>query len=230
MNRRTRRIAKAMKRVAMPVASAQLRSVVQRTHRRFDREFAARIDAEGKRAHVPCAPGCAACCERAVVLTWAEADLIVAQHPDVVAEVLPELERHNTLLAELGAGRAARTLSDTSAQEEHSELLARWFTQRVPCAFLDAASKHCRVYESRPLACRSHAVTSPPEVCALRPGEAPGPRSEPYGEGPEHPVAQLALMTATSEALGGTVLMGLLPSLLPRVFRERLGKSQTLGV
>jgi Fe-S-cluster containining protein len=230
-NRRTRRIAKAMNRVAMPLATAQLRNVIKTAHRRFDRAFAARIEADGQREAVRCLPGCAACCERAVLLTWAEADLLVAQHASVVAELLPELDRQNERLAELGAERAARSMQETSAQQDHAELVARWLSEREPCAFLDRTRKLCRVYESRPLACRAHVVTSAPESCAVRPDDAATlPRSAPFDEGPEYRDAQLSLMTATSEALGGTVLMGLLPSLVPRVFRDRKAGGHTVGV
>lgn len=230
-NRRTRRIAKAMQRVAMPLASAQLRSVIERAHRRFDRDFAARIAAEGKPEEVSCRSGCAACCERAVLLTWAEADLLVARHPAVVAEVLPELERQNELLRELGAQPAAQPLQQRAEHDAHDALRVRWFAARVPCAFLDRASQRCRVYESRPLACRALAVTSPPEACAERPLETqPLSTPTPLAEGPEYRAAQLALMSATSDALGGTVVMGFLPGLVPRVVRDRGAGDQTVRV
>jgi Fe-S-cluster containining protein len=220
-NRRTRRIAEAMKRVALPRASAQLRSLIATTHRRFDRDLALRIQADADRSTSSCQPGCAACCERAVLLTWAEADLIVAQHRNVVAEVLPELDRQNTVMARLGAERGAQTMAEGSAEAELRLRQDRWYGLRIPCALLEQSKNLCRVYESRPLACRSLLVASPPGACERRESDLSAPASVvAYEEGPEYHTARLAHMSATSEALGGTVVMGLLPSIIAKVFRE----------
>ncbi len=220
-NRRTRRIAASLARAAIPQASAQLRSVVKAAYERFDRAFARRIEADAQPSTISCQPGCAACCQQSVLLTWVEADLIVSRHRSVVAELLPELDRQNGVMLELGAERRSQTIADASEDAAQSLLRQRWSKLGVPCAFLEQSSQRCRIYASRPLACRAHAVTSPPEACKRSDHDAAwAPGATPYGAGPEYSEAQLALMRATADALGGTVVMGHLPGLLARAFRE----------
>ncbi len=83
-----------------------------------------------------CHEGCAWCCNFQVTVRFADAAQLARR-----ARAEPELEA---------------VVRATAARIAHlGDPLAR-MRAAIPCAFLDAASGACRVYEDRPLACRAY--------------------------------------------------------------------------
>lgn len=128
----------------------------------------ARAAADAATAHagpVSCGPGCAACCRELVPVAEPEAFALAA-----VVEAMPEPRR--TAVRERFAAAAQRAVQggllqalrppgpDQSGRPSASDL---YFSLKIDCPFLEAES--CSVYEDRPLVCREHLVSSPPEEC-----------------------------------------------------------------
>lgn len=87
----------------------------------------------------PCGRGCGGCCQtlaRAPELTRSEWLLL-----DAALLALPELEREDCL---------------EKASQLAAELHARGQEGPCECPMFDASTQVCRVYEARPLACRSY--------------------------------------------------------------------------
>lgn len=101
----------------------------------FDSEIAARCE-QTAQAHPfwPCRSGCDGCCRSL---------------GDIPAVSEPEWRRlHEALLSLPPHGRAA--------VEKKLEQLRRGATRPITCPFLDEERGMCRVYEARPLGCRTY--------------------------------------------------------------------------
>jgi len=105
---------------------------------------------------VSCAKGCGACCRQAVPLSPADVLLL-----DEAMEAMTEEQRSEV---EAGFVRIDKALREADLFD--APLLdrgAEYFGLRVPCPFL--SEEACGVHAHRPLVCREHLVSSPPEFC-----------------------------------------------------------------
>lgn len=104
------------------------------------------IDRE-KPPEVSCRAGCAFCCAQFVAVSRTEATHLygVAKAKGIV------LDREHL----------ARQ-SVTKEEDWHRLPMAS-----QPCVFLDTATRQCRVYEERPLACRKYFVVGDPKMCDI---------------------------------------------------------------
>lgn len=91
--------------------------------------------------------GCSACCSRMIVVTVAEASVMLER---LVADGSWPAVRER-------ARRQART---SAVANERS-----WFLMNIPCAVLDPSSRACLAYASRPTPCSVHFALSDPELC-----------------------------------------------------------------
>ncbi len=148
--------------------------------KRSARELHARVDAMIADADLAgrseCVAGCAYCCEQLVPTTPGEAQVLTA-----ALEALPRKERRDIYKR---GRKNARKVAEKVAPHPSGEQPTRYILARIPCMFLDPDSRTCRVYEARPLPCRSfyspsradcrqcHATGSPP------PGFEPVPLPE----------------------------------------------------
>jgi Fe-S-cluster containining protein len=210
---------------ALSAANVKMRRMTRLANQEFDAAFAQRIETEG--FAVTCKAGCSACCDQAVLITAAEADLIISRHRDLVRAALPEFARQKRVLVEAGAHDGPRDLAalmSDDVEEERAKMLANWYRQRIACAFLDPETKLCRIYDVRPLACRSHVVWTPAELCDRRPGAGQWQRDsdedgyECLGDGPEFDAARAQHMLATATGFD-VVAMGLMPTILSALYR-----------
>lgn len=158
-------------RATLPAAPARLADLLPLARALSDAvvsETARAVEEAGER--VSCASGCGACCRNLIALSDVEARRLA-----VLVEALPEprrsevRERFAAAQARLDAAGLLAPLRapESCSPEEYAALSARYFAERLACPFLEEES--CSIYEERPLTCREHLVTSPPELCA-RPG------------------------------------------------------------
>ena len=112
------------------------------------------------RDRAPCKSGCNGCCSRLIVLSLAEAALI-----------LEHLE---------GSGRWKEVKERALVQAKPSQEVAplAWFKMNIKCPVLDPTSGECTAYPVRPPVCSAHFVTSNPEVCD--PWSTVGGKFEPH--------------------------------------------------
>jgi len=137
----------------------------------------AAVEHGGKK--VSCREGCAACCRHAVPLAdveaWALGDLI---------EAMPEPRR---AVIRARFAEAERKLDSTGlgildvhgrSKNEYRQFAKAYFDLRLDCPFLE--KERCSIHAARPLACREHLVTSPPQHCSTgSSGLVQGVRSAP---------------------------------------------------
>jgi len=115
---------------------------------------------------VSCTAGCAACCRQVVPLSETEAIYLTA----LIDEMPPErkaaiLDRFEKALQKIDAAGLTEKLTMESLRtaEERRHLGDEYLAARIDCPFLE--NELCVIHQHRPLACREHLVTSPPENC-----------------------------------------------------------------
>jgi Fe-S-cluster containining protein len=117
-----------------------------------------------------CRSGCAHCCHHGVQTSRAEAELLVAH-----------VQQHFTEAERASAEQRVLAYVDWLAVQERllgpDERIEDRASRLGPvCPFLSDEHR-CTAYAARPLVCRTHFVTSPPERCL--PPERGGPASGP---------------------------------------------------
>lgn len=215
MNRAMRRREAASKKEARQRANQQIRSLLPPVFVKFDQELQESI--KNDRVEPSCHSGCAACCDQMVMASISEAALIVARHREVVLDVRAKLLATEQLIRECGLPANVFNILDHSVRADRNRFLDSWYMARVPCAFLDTETKRCRVYASRPLACRAHLVVTPAEFCDARPSPDAPPGSYPqvigYDAGEPYTAALKRIYELDDRAFG-TVIFGSLPQLV----------------
>lgn len=152
-----RAVTKAMK-VHLPV-------LIEDVHRRLANTLQEQIEHSEQKPS--CTKGCASCCEQLVLISTGEAILILEHHAQLFQEQQEPLRAQADISRELCASQNINPDTPQGAQtlEALSEL---WWEKRVPCVFLDASTKACRIYDQRPISCRTHMVSSDPALCSTR--------------------------------------------------------------
>lgn len=169
MNRHERRADEVQRKAAIARANAQLKTQMSDAYDKLDQVIDAEVDKVRAETTISCTKGCAFCCDQVITGTLIEAEYIVARYPALAHAAAPELRRQEARMSELGLADMGLGLQGPEA-ERRQHFLDRWYAQRVPCAFLDPATKECRIYDARPYACRAHfAITQPASICDARP-------------------------------------------------------------
>jgi len=133
-----------------------------------------KLYAEG--SEIPCCKGCSACCSYLVPLSVAEAfrlteDLSALPAGQGTAMLSACLSAAEQILQKTSDNPAAGEPCRTNGEEEE-ERISKWYAGLdLPCPFLSEGA--CTCYESRPIACREHFVTSPAAQCIA--GATPEP-------------------------------------------------------
>jgi Fe-S-cluster containining protein len=123
------------------------------------RDTVARAKKNG--ACIPCREACSACCRYLVPLSVPEAHRLMRD-----VQSLPAVRREGVLAS--FASAADHVLRgdppDLPARGDASSAAGLWYARLdLPCPLL--AEQCCTMYPQRPIACREHMVTSPPELC-----------------------------------------------------------------
>jgi Fe-S-cluster containining protein len=129
-------------------------------------DAAARM-AEEHGSHISCKKGCGACCRMLVPISQME-----ARHIRDEVEALPEprrteiRERFATARRRLQEAGLLDELQRTEqwTESDYTTRAAAYFRLGIPCPFLEEES--CSIHLQRPVTCREHLVTTPPELCA----------------------------------------------------------------
>lgn len=131
------------------------------------------VEAAGKK--ISCKTGCAACCRHAVQLAEIEAYQLaelVAEMPEPrqstirrrFADACEHFSKSNWFQRIKDSEKLPPTENPDHISNQLVALAIEYFDEGIPCPFLEDES--CSIYESRPLACREHLVTSPAKNCA----------------------------------------------------------------
>jgi len=124
-------------------------------------------EAQAAGSQISCRAGCASCCRQLVPISLFEAEALITWMRTLPEERRAELEgRFDRALSTLrDAGVIEKVLDPKWALEEGfaTDVAIAYFRARVACPFLE--NENCGIYSNRPLACREHMVTSPPELC-----------------------------------------------------------------
>jgi Fe-S-cluster containining protein len=133
------------------------------------RNIGERIDAVNKASDKPvtCKRGCAHCCYQAIFATAAEAAEIYRAHGATVEALLPAIRAQASAYAGLAVGTGLEQGLQTGA-DVMALICAPWWARHEACAFLDLATNECRIYASRPVACRAYQVVSDPVHCGTQ--------------------------------------------------------------
>lgn len=173
-------------------------------------------------AMASCRRGCAGCCHNLVGATLAEGVLLASrltEDPALAVDagaIVSALQRQLKLIGGLDASKSYGYLS-----------------AKEPCAFLDRTSNECRVYEHRPVACRTYYVVSDPEQCSP---DRPGAETLYIDAGPvvnaliPEVLDETSRIPPVSGAMQAMVLLGLQMLSLPREEFERLLASADTGI
>ena len=144
----------------------QLLPVLQSLDDSFISDTVAQLGETGRT--ISCKAGCAACCRHLVALSAFEAEALSTWIRTLPESRQQELARRFqealTKVADAGiidrmAKKGWLTEGDAAARIIHD-----YFYLRIPCPFLE--NERCSIYPIRPLICREHLVTSPPDHCA----------------------------------------------------------------
>lgn len=199
------------KRLSLARGNARLRQLVGFVHAQVD---AAHASPERQHAGVRCTEGCACapagCCGLLTLVEDVEAQYIVDRNPETVRRVLPALLEADRRISEImTAGEVGDMFDDRVAGKYHRA--------GIVCPFL-GADRRCSIYRDRPLACRTHFVLSEPVECtALEDNE----NHITLDKGTRI-TAQAHLMRGVAR-VRGRVMLGTLPQLVLRAWRERHG-------
>ncbi len=113
-----------------------------------------------------CQRGCAACCRELVVLSPPEVFHLMATLDGLAASARSRVTSHfDALAGELDRRDMSAELLDPTYSETppHVPIAADYVRARFACPCLH--DEECSIYPARPLACRTHGVTSPPSLC-----------------------------------------------------------------
>jgi Fe-S-cluster containining protein len=175
---------------------------------------------------IPCRAGCGACCRPLVPISPPEAlrlaDVIDAGDEEPRAE---RLRRFAAAEAALAPHRVAERLAQSHGSADALRLLANaYFARGVACPFL--VDEACSIHPQRPVACRSHGVTSPAAWCSE-------PLAHAIERVPMPPYLSVPLARVTAALTGepaAPIALALLPSWLRThgELRERTWPSAAL--
>jgi uncharacterized protein len=111
-----------------------------------------------------CTKGCAHCCYFPIITTKLEAKLIKAyidglpakEREGIVNHLRTYFQQNQTILSKVCA---LDFMNDARFKE-------KYIAEQVPCPFLDLQTNTCKVYEVRPIPCRTYLNYGDPIVCA----------------------------------------------------------------
>lgn len=109
-----------------------------------------------------CAKGCAHCCYFPIIITKLEAELMM--------EYIEHLPQKEEILGHL---KVYFQMEDKKLQQacsvdftENPYFKEQYISKQLPCPFLDLTTNTCKVYEVRPIPCRTYLNYCNPNVCA----------------------------------------------------------------
>jgi Fe-S-cluster containining protein len=189
-------------------ANAALRQLHVDVDKRHEEPFAV----DGKVVPTSCTRGCSACCRQVVLIELLEAEYIIERHRSTVVRALPVLREH---------ARLADAMPGGWQTPEDERIAARAYWQaNIPCAFLTPAGE-CSIYRDRPIACRTHFVTSDPALCGTEDPSIVGVADFGTRSGAPTRVLRIAAEMRSGGGKDSFVLPGTLPQLIVHAWDRR---------
>jgi uncharacterized protein len=111
-----------------------------------------------------CDKGCAYCCYFPIITTKLEAKLIMAYIDSLPAKKHEEILKH--LAAYFQANQKKLQKMCSIDFDEDVQFKEKYIAGQLPCPFLDLQTNTCKVYEVRPVPCRTYLNYCNPNVCA----------------------------------------------------------------
>ncbi|MBA2876621.1 YkgJ family cysteine cluster protein [Thermaerobacillus caldiproteolyticus] len=111
-----------------------------------------------------CAKGCAHCCYFPIIITKLEARLIQTYIDRLPAKEREEIQAH--LRTYFQQQKEALDVVYAIDFMEDARFKEKYIAKQVPCPFLDVRTNTCRIYEVRPIPCRTYLNYASPAVCA----------------------------------------------------------------
>lgn len=171
-----------------------------------------------------CKKGCNHCCAQMIVTTGPEALAVAEEVVErftgaEIAEVIKELDRQVQIVREI------ETACGKDYIEGVFEVREEFWQRRVPCALL-ASGGTCRVYNVRPIPCRTYVVSNDPELCGRRTMQ--NVSQIVFGDpGETLDIRAMNLLLEAAEEDGRRPVLGLFQSLVLRFIRAILHARST---
>lgn len=112
-----------------------------------------------------CTEGCSHCCYNPIILTKVEAKLIT-QHIEEMPQ--PQKQQLITQLETYYTSNYLEKVMQIDFQTDQNYKL-NYIKKQIPCPMLDQETKSCKIYDVRPVQCRTHKNYCDPKVCADHP-------------------------------------------------------------
>ncbi len=131
--------------------------------------------AEAKAKQISCKPGCCACCIPPVPISELEvyqiAELVESMAEPRRSEIKKRFADACSHFRSIGwfdriaaCDEMGKKLPLAEVARELQMAVNEYFFEGIPCPFLEG--QQCSIHSARPLVCREHLVTSPPENCS----------------------------------------------------------------
>lgn len=111
-----------------------------------------------------CFKGCAHCCYHPIIVTRMEAKLIIQwinNQPQKDRENILSHLKHYYKKNEMSISKTCTISFEDDASYKH-----KYIAEHLSCPFLDLETNSCKVYEVRPIPCRTYLNYGNPQVCA----------------------------------------------------------------
>ena len=114
--------------------------------------------------HPTCAQGCAHCCYFPIIITKMEAKLILEYIDCLSQKEKDDVLQHLKAYYQRERERLQQVCSIDFTEDPCFK--EKYISSRLPCPFLDLTTNTCKVYEVRPIPCRTYLNYCNPNVCA----------------------------------------------------------------
>ncbi|WP_027410755.1 YkgJ family cysteine cluster protein [Anoxybacteroides tepidamans] len=111
-----------------------------------------------------CEKGCAYCCYFPIIITKMEAKLMMAYIDSLPAAEKEDIHIHLVKYFQKNKEKLQKLCAiDFTEAPDFKE---QYIVERLPCPFLDLKTNTCKVYEVRPIPCRTYLNYCSPKACA----------------------------------------------------------------
>ncbi len=111
-----------------------------------------------------CAKGCAHCCYFPIITTKLEAKLMMEYIHRLPTKEREDVLEHLTTYFQTNQEKLQKVCSIDFTEDVHFK--EKYISEQVACPFLDLKTNTCKVYEVRPIPCRTYLNYGNPRVCA----------------------------------------------------------------
>lgn len=111
-----------------------------------------------------CVQGCAHCCYFPIITTKMEAKLMIDYIDHLPTKEKEAISAHLATYFQIYKEKLEQVCSIDF--EENPDFKQQYIAKQLPCPFLDTGTNTCKIYEVRPIPCRTYLNYCNPNVCA----------------------------------------------------------------